>query len=338
MDDVIFIEEIGRYGRVSQRYRLSLPVGASAQIGRAFDSDVILDDPHVATRHVMVTREENGGLTVSDQGSINRLRIPHQRAAVESLHISPDSGFGEILMGRTRLRVYPGAPALAAELPLAGQRGRWPLALFAALGSMGLMILLEWLQDSSEFRWTAQLGEATFFILLLLFWTGLWSGACRLFRGQALFATHLLIASSALAASLLLHWLLPLLAYSLSLSWLPAIEFVIVWLAIGAAAILHLRLVGPNHGRLQAAIVALLVALGMSPEIVRTVWPEPGFERSHYVRVLQPPAARIVSGQPVDQFLADLDTLRPRLEAARDQLDRVVPDAPDADGLENPPD
>ena len=338
MDDVIFIEEIGRYGRVSQRHRLDLPVGASVQIGRAFDCDVILDDPHVAASHVLVSREEDGSLSVVDQGSVNRLRIPHQRATVDSLHISPGSGFGEFLLGRTRLKIYPGAPELAGELPLAGQRGLWPVALVAAVAALGLMLMFEWLKASSEFRWTAQLGESTFLVLLLLFWTGLWAGACRLFRGQALFAMHLLIAASALAASLLLHWLLPLLAYSLSLSWLTAMEFAIVWLTIGAAAILHLRVIGPSHGRLQAAIVVLLVALGMSPEIVRTVWPEPGFERSHYVRVLQPPVVRIAGAQPVDQFLADLDTLRPRLEAARDELDRVVPEAPDADDLVDPPD
>lgn len=338
MGDVIFIEEIGRYGRVSQRHRLSLPIGTSVQIGRDFDCDVILDDPHVAARHVVVTRADDGSLTVTDQGSVNRLRIPHQRATVDSLHISTDAGVGECLLGRTRLRIYAGAPTLAAELPLAGQRGLWPLALAGSVAALGLMIMFEWLQVSSEFRWTAQLGEATFFILMLLFWTGLWSGACRLFRGQALFSTHLLIASLALAGSLLLYWLLPLLAYSLSLSWLTAIEFAIIWLAIGTAAILHLRVIGPSHGRLQGGIVALLVALGMSPEIVRMAWPEPGFERSHYVRVLQPPAVRIASAQPVDQFLADLDTLRPRLEAARDELDRVVPEAPNVDDLVDPPD
>ncbi len=338
MGDVVFIEEIGRYGRVSQRHRLSLPEGASVQIGRAFDCDVILDDPHVAVRHVMVAREDDGSLTVSDQGSVNGLRIPHQRAAVDTLHINSENGFGEFLIGRTRLKIYAGAPELAAELPLTGQRGLWPVAIAAAFAALGLMILFEWLQVSSEFRLTAQLGEVTFVTLVLLFWTGLWSGACRLFRGQALFATHLLITALALAASLVLYWLVPLLAYSLSLSWLTAIEYTIVWLAIGAAAILHRRVIGPNHGRLQAAIVVLIVALGMSPETVRTLWPEPGFERSHYVRVLQPPAVRIASAQPVDQFLADLDTLRPTLEAARDQLDRVVPDAPDPDDLVDPQD
>ena len=338
MGDVIFIEEIGRYGQVSQRHRLSLPVGASLQIGRAFDCDVILDDPHVAARHVAIIRAEDGSLAVTDQGSVNRLRIPHRRAPVDSLQVTPETGVGEIQLGRTRLKIYPGAPELAAELPLAGQRGLWPLALLASISAMGLILVFEWLQVTSEFRWTAQLGEVTVVILSLLFWSGLWSGACRLFRGQALFATHLLIASTAVAASLLLYWIFPLIAYSLSLSWLPAIEFAIFWLVMGAAALVHLRVIGPSHGRLQAAVVVLLVALGMSPELVRTLLPEPGFERSHYVRVLQPPAVRIASAQPVDQFLADLDTLRPTLEAARDELDRVVPDAPEPDDLVDPPD
>ncbi len=327
MGTLIFIEVLGKHGRVEDRHRLELPEGGERKIGRAFDCDLILDDPHVAARHAAIRRDPDGGLSLSDLGSINRLQLAGHRRPLDSLPLAQGSPT-ELQIGRTRLRIHVGLPALADELPLTRRRPIWPAALLAVMGSVGLLLVVEWLQSTTEFRWAPQLGEAAVAIFLLLLWAAIWSGTGRLFRGQAQFAAHLLIAALALAGSLLLHAAIELIAYSLSLSWLPAFSFAVIWIALAGAALAHLRLIGPGHGRAQAAVVSLIALLGMSPALIRMIWPEPGFEPSHYISVLQPPAVRLVPAQPVDRFLTEIDALRPELERAREALDKVPDEAP----------
>ena len=65
-----FLEVVGRNDVVSERVPLD---AGSLIIGRAYDCQIIIDDPYVCPRHVKVSLAENGELLIQDLDSINGL-------------------------------------------------------------------------------------------------------------------------------------------------------------------------------------------------------------------------------------------------------------------------
>ena len=67
MGAVMWIEVMSRHGDVAARSRIDSP---EARIGRAFDNDIVVNDPHVAPHHV-------GRRPASDHGA--RRAAPSRR-------------------------------------------------------------------------------------------------------------------------------------------------------------------------------------------------------------------------------------------------------------------
>ena len=66
---MIWVEILGRHGDVLARHRCD---GVETRIGRAYDNDVVLDDPTVAAHHVRVWRGDDGRLFAEDRGQRKR--------------------------------------------------------------------------------------------------------------------------------------------------------------------------------------------------------------------------------------------------------------------------
>jgi len=66
----MWIEVLSRNGEVAARERIDTQ---EARIGRAFDNDVVIDDPHVAPHHLRIIRGEDGELVAEDLGTLNGL-------------------------------------------------------------------------------------------------------------------------------------------------------------------------------------------------------------------------------------------------------------------------
>ena len=72
MEALAVVEILGRNGEILRRERLfSLP----AFIGRGFDADLMIDDPYIAGRHLLLNVHEENGFTLTDLGTINRFSI-----------------------------------------------------------------------------------------------------------------------------------------------------------------------------------------------------------------------------------------------------------------------
>ena len=70
----MWIEVLSRNGDVVARERIDT---AEARVGRAFDNDVVVDDPHVAPHHLRIHRGEDGELVAEDLNSLNGLFPEH---------------------------------------------------------------------------------------------------------------------------------------------------------------------------------------------------------------------------------------------------------------------
>jgi len=80
---MIWIDVLSRHGEVASRSRIAAD---EARVGRAFDNDVVLDDPHVAPHHLRVFRGEDGELVAEDLGTVNGLYYAFDTFAAPDPH------------------------------------------------------------------------------------------------------------------------------------------------------------------------------------------------------------------------------------------------------------
>ena len=188
MAAVMWVEVVSRDGHVYARERID---GEVAHVGRAFDNDVVVDDPHVAPHHLRIFRGEDGGLVAEDLGSVNGLYA--ERGDRREPRIALASAPG-LRIGRTVLRVHDAAHSVAPEKPLAPPRAhvRWAFALAGVL--LAFTLLLAWLDVTGEPTATRLVMPLLAVAVAVVIWSGLWAMLSRIFSGQAHFAAMLRIA------------------------------------------------------------------------------------------------------------------------------------------------
>ena len=141
MGAVMWIEVLSRHGDVAARERIE---GAEARIGRAFDNDVVVDDPYVAPHHLRIFRGADGELVAEDLGTLNGLYREHGAVRVPRLALATEPG---IRIGRTILRVHDAAHPVAPEKALTPPRAHaaWAaglgIAVIALLAIAALIFL-----------------------------------------------------------------------------------------------------------------------------------------------------------------------------------------------------
>ncbi len=318
MGALMLIEELDHHGAVRRRQLQALDTMETFRVGRGWDCDLILEDAHVALLHIEITRDAGGGLRIRDCDSVNRIRLPRQREPVDQLDIERDAHFVELQLGTTRLRVHPTPPQLEPERLFVPRRRYWPYALAAILAAFVAIVVGQWLDQTREFRLSAAIGEALPWVTTLLVWSAGWALATRLFAGRLSYAQHVTIACVGVAVLMIFSMLVEIAAYSLSLSWLPALDFVPFWVVLAAILIVHLHVVGPGHQGLKAAAVVLIVAMGVAPQMIKLLYPDPDESRTHLVSKLQPPALRLAAPVAADDFLEQAAKLESRLEELRE--------------------
>ena len=70
MGEMISVEVLSRHRDVVARYRSD---ASATTVGRAYDNDIVVDDPAVAAHHLRIFRDEGGSLIAEDLGSANGL-------------------------------------------------------------------------------------------------------------------------------------------------------------------------------------------------------------------------------------------------------------------------
>src|ERR1700687_3392120 len=179
MGAVMWIEVLSRHGDVATRERIE---ASEARIGRAFDNDVVIDDPHVAPHHLRIFRGEDGELVAEDLGTLNGLYSEHGAKRLTQLPLAKAPG---IRIGRTTLRVHDAVHAVAAEKLLTPPRAHaaWAAALGGAV--FALLLLLQWLNLTTEPSANVIVLPLLGFATVLALWSSLWALLSRIFFGQA---------------------------------------------------------------------------------------------------------------------------------------------------------
>lgn len=322
MTEPFFVEILSNNKDVRHRYRVeALPI----RIGRAYDNDVILDDPHVSAHHAIVEKTADEGLILRAAGSRNGILYKKRRQTE-----LPIDGATVFKLGHVSLRVRSSDFEVADEIAdttFHDWEG-WPPALAGLTLLAGLAGLGAWLDATEKFDVISLL--LTIFVTLCLgmIWCGIWAFANRLFGGNARLGRHLFILGCGFAVMEI--WSLVSSAIAYAFSWEKFTRYgshgTIAVFAV--MVFFHLRNIKPGL-RHYFAVVSIMVAVFCSGVRLMINYHFNGIladELVMYDRL--PPAARISSDKPVSRLISDAA----RLKA---DVDRERPKSVSGDETEN---
>jgi len=304
MDRVIIVEVLGREGSVSHRVRLD----GSASVGRAYDNDVIVDDPFVDPHALVISTSEDGTIVVRDLGTTNGVFGPGGRRLTESSVV----GVGDVLrVGRTRFRVMlsstPVPPTLDDEqgrLSALASRGlALPIALLAFLA---LWSITSYSNEIDDFTVAVLLTELLGLLVAFAIWAGAWALGTRLASGRAKFGEHATIALAVVTAAMPVALVTSLFSFLwpgdvtdlVSLASGIGIGSLLVYWHLGVAS----RIPRLRRGVVATSIVLSLVGVGY---LAGTIDPEPEAPVQSALGAFLPVPAELIPTAGLDEFLDD---------------------------------
>lgn len=320
----VIIEVLDRAGAVSARHRCNeLPVS----LGRAYDNDVIIDDPFVAPLHVRIERRADGAVIARDMDTRNGMHVvPKRRFSLWRDAITRSSEMvlkadTLVRVGHSTFRVRPVEQAVAPErLDTAAHtwEGLRPAAL--AFVMLTLLALFEaWSEDTSTQDSLAYETNVAMVLGALVVWGGFWALLNRLFAGRARMGRHLLIGATGAVISVAASVASELVGYALSIPELTQFETYINLALLSAAIYFHVATITPLSMAFarQFAVVFAMLTIGLFS--LYRYSKEHRFGDSLYMSSLQWPAIRLVSPVSTETFVNGLGELTARANLRRNE-------------------
>ena len=312
IEPAIWIEVLSRlHHDVAARHKFSdVPI----TIGRAYDNDVVVDDPHVAAHHLRITRGENGNLIAEDLGSINGLYV--DRARKRTKEVTLDAGH-ELSIGATVVRVRTATHEVPAEQPMLRGLPYWPSAVLCIAGVFALAALDLWLSETNEPKAIRYFTPLLILTAAIFVWTTVWSVLTRVFIGRPRFGLHFLIVAAGLLGYSVYSQLAEMGAFAWSWTALANSSYVVAWLFLGGIVFAHLLVVNRARLPMKVIVAVILVAAGIAMQTLKQSEYRSTYGQPALLGRLEPPALRLVSPQPEQAFFTDSEALRAKLDKAR---------------------
>ena len=330
--DLVLVDVLDGHGRVTLRQRFALGPGRrTITIGRGLSADVTLDDPHAAALHASVEMSPNGGLLVTDLGSLNGLVIGHRRVAAAHAEALPD---GQLQVGRTRLRLRSSREALAPEKIDAAQATsilRDPLWL-AGLGGAATVaqtIYGGWLGSPRDLAVTI-VGLLVAAAGIAAVWVAAWGLLTRILQGEWRLVRHAAIALGLGAALYAASGVLDLVWFMAALPGWANPATLLGVLTAGAGLYLHL-MTAAHLTRLRAGLVACLLPALVWGGSLWVTGRSSARNVNHIAEThrIYPPALRLRAAESPDTFFARTKDLRDAALRHRSRLLANDPEDPD---------
>jgi hypothetical protein len=315
MDQVIWVEILTRHRDVAARHRFAQ---AELRIGRGYDNDLVLDDPHVAVHHLRVYRSEAGDLVAEDIGSANGLFVDRDRRRQERVVLDGDR---VIRIGGVQLRLREPDHAVPRERLHGPERPPlqlWPAALALAAGILGVEALSLWLSETGEPKLSRYVTPLLAVGGIALAWTAAWTVLSRVFAGRAQFERNLIVALSGLLAYSLYDEFAQFVAFSFSWRVPIVYEYAAMWALLGAVCFGHLRGLG-TRPRPSAIGIAVVAVLAIATQSLTQSEARADFGQASYLRRLMPPSLRWAPLRSEKAFLSEIEALKSQLDGDRKQ-------------------
>lgn len=311
MNQPVFVELLTPDGEVIHRVKCTqLPIN----IGRAYDNDIILDDPHTAAHHARIELNQLDELVINDLGSQNGIALDNQRS-----DFFVTNGDAVYRLGHTRLRVRSANYTVAAEISDSTNHGweGWRPALLGAILLVTIGLLSTWLSDLQQGTLSKYLLELVSVIGFAIGWAGVWALFGKLFNGHARFGRHLLIVSSGLTILELWEFFSGAIAYALSLESLATFTSPPVIVICAFVLYFHLLTTGNKRPQRLKFYLAGLAVLGIGITLAKEYQASNHLADELYLSKLYPPALRVSSDKPLETFIANINDLKAKVDEER---------------------
>ncbi len=307
----MIIELVGRGNRHFDLQRVN---AERISIGRAFDNDIILSDPHVCAHHAVLETNAEGAIQIRDLGSVNGTRSS-DRQTISDGH-TLQSG-DEFVVGKTRIRIYRPDHAVAPSIRLTRIEN---LALLAdspafAVGVFVLTLLFSlffhYSSSFKEFNLGRELITVIGMLLAVSLWPAGWAMFARARKHEARFAAQLSATLCFMVVVTLLqksvHWL----AYHWGTSpGLAAIGNLIYVLLLLLLIWFHYYLSIFQTAKQRWVYAASFTGLLAGFAYLASSLDADRFEvRPDYSASLYPPALTLSTTQPVNDYLKQAEAV-----------------------------
>lgn len=313
MERLAWVEILDRHGDVVIRH----PVQAwPLRVGRAYDSDIVLDDPYVAPHHIEIVQSDSGKYQLRDQNSINGVMINNALSKNADMIVTP----ADVLrLGHTQFRILPSDFAVAVEKKLTNVvwLRSWPGLIFGFVILLLAHLLNLWLEYNRDDGYKLLVAPLLGDIPLVLLWAGLWALIGRVLSGNANFIAHAVLVSLTVAVTFLLGNTLTMYIDFMYNSKLAngVIFSAIVYMAIGWLFYRHVGLVSRASRRKIGIAVAVIVGGLFGIFYAIDKWNSADdLSRMSYSPSIGPPSMLLVHGISVEKFMENAGKLKSRID------------------------
>ena len=304
------VEVISRNGAVLERHRIE---HGRVTIGRGYDNDIILADPYVDARHLAVS-EGASGFEIEVLTDTAHTLV--DRAKVEEHRVTRPSG-AHVVLGRTHLRLLAANHAVAPVLTFQALDRLITVlsrpAVFAGCLVAYLVFAFAnlWLESYREMEFADVLLQLTSPLGAAVVWAALWGLVTRLARGETRFLAHLLVTLAYLVFSVLVDWLVDLVAFNTGSEVArQALELVGFGVSLALLLVLHLRFAFRQTRSMRHGLAHVMAwgVVGYSAlttlSFTQDFQPYPSFDNT-----LLPQGALLISPTPQSAFLDATEAL-----------------------------
>lgn len=322
MARLIHLEILDARGQPRARVRVD---AFPATLGRAYDADVILDDPFVDPRHARLRPDGNGAFTVEDLGSVNGLFPGGGGARQRLLDVRPGDTFR---IGRTTLRVCDASQAVAPALvdrERAGSRLTGALGVPASLAlcalALALLSLYTWLGSYERIGLARIVSDSLPGLVAIAVWAGAWALAGRIVTHRFAFLQHMAVAAAMTIAVALVATATEWLGF-----FFPATDAFGVLESAASVGLgvllLYSHLTFASHLSRRArwrAAAAVTVALAAVLGFVALAEEEEFTTTLDYASALKPVGTRWLPAVTIDRFTDDATRLRAAVDSLAEE-------------------
>ncbi len=283
------------------------------RVGRGYDNDLVLGDPHVSAQHLIVrsnSSDKEGRWLVEDLSRENGMYVRKLAKVADQAQL--DSG-DEITIGRTRLRFFsPDHPVAATKLLVQThpffQKIERPVNAWSILLVCTMIFTAHVYMTSIEDVSILKLASGSLGFLFAVFvWAGAWAFIGRMIKHKTQFAAQLSLSLLFLVTGLIFVNLSEYAGYSTN-SVIAEIVFSAILLGgLGTAFLIGNMTLATNVSLKKRIVVCSSIFLGIIAIFMLLYYsfkdefnPNP-----MYFATLKPPFAKILPNRPVDQFLTE---------------------------------
>ncbi len=289
--------------------------GSQVRIGRAYDNDLILGDPHVSAEHLIVrsssdSAQGRGGWVVEDVSRENGMYVRKFAKVVSQAQL--DSG-DEIAIGRTRLRFFsPEHPVTATRLLVQThpffQKIERPVNAWSILLSCMMIFTAHVYMASFEDVSILKLASGSLGFLFMAFaWAGFWAFVGRMIKHKTQFAAQLSLSLLFIVVVLMLANISEYVGYAFNSVVVELVLAAVFFSILGTAFLVGNMTLATNVSLRKRIAVSASIFLGIIAILTLLYYsfkdefnPNP-----MYFATIKPPFAKVLPDRSIDQFLTD---------------------------------